>query len=670
MAKRILIEDVELGNSGEVSKDKINNNFDKVGGVLDTLDGEAVKKTDTTNVLGFSTQKVPTEYAISTVLKGYPKKEDVAIGMLNKGSVSSIANLPTNAIKGDAYLVESEGYIYQYDGTKWNKTAFTAFPSDVAINEDLQNIPPKWLVDADIIGNNTTTILSSSENADLEDFLYTTNGTKDYNSAHKSVTFKLDLRGVVSIDASLFIIGVYNGAFLNKDKVFIKPIKNTDGLGNLLVPDNAVYINLTVLPPDTVKLLYVNYNKYKQTNLDVSPKQVDGFKQLVEGNTVLLSKDNTTLNEGKIYNNYGILVDGGVHSTVEFQLDNILRLDISNYRIGVYGGAWLRQDKTSIQAFKTDGTQDLTNMIPPEKAYYIGITARTADPYKSIIAYKNSDSYTFENLVLTDKQIKSIPIGHWIGKKIVWLGTSVPYGSNTFNYESYASYAAKILGFNIVPACVPGLGIHAILENGVLKPLQYGSTCLSKAEYLANGTTIASSPLTPWMPGSENNATHPGTGYNNYYRTWENVFNAANADADLFVFDVAPNNYTSAMGTSDWDLFDYAKWEYSDGSSFADHRTTFLGALLFLMDKMYSINPNARMVFVLGSSFQYDKGKEAFNRLTEKWNIPTIDVWGKINTSPKSLLVINSKEGLDNHPSDFGHAMLGDMIANELLLIR
>lgn len=29
-----------------------------------------------------------------------------------------------------------------------------------------------------------------------------------------------------------------------------------------------------------------------------------------------------------------------------------------------------------------------------------------------------------------------------MAKKVVWLGTSVPYGQYTFNGESYASYAA------------------------------------------------------------------------------------------------------------------------------------------------------------------------------------------------------------------------------------
>lgn len=258
----------------------------------------------------------------------------------------------------------------------------------------------------------------------------------------------------------------------------------------------------------------------------------------------------------------------------------------------------------------------------------------------------------------------------WKNKKIVWIGTSVPYGSNTYNGESYASYASKKLGFTIVPAVVPGEAIHAKLDGGKLVPLDYGSTVLSKEEYIASGSRISipDAPKKPWQPGSEGNSEHPGTGYNSYYRTWENIFNEENKDADLFVFDVAPNN--TDFSTTDWDSFDKQKWKYKDGSSFASHRTTFYGALLFMMDKMYLMNPNARMIFVLSSSFVYAEAKIAFEKINAEWKIPVLDIWGKINTSPKSLIKLKSKDGTDSHPSDFAHNILGNMIVNELLLIN
>ena len=103
MAKKIKIENIELGDTGSLSREKINKNFNSLNLSIDN-------KAD---------------------------KSDVAIGMINKGSVPTIGNLPSIATKGDAYYVENEGFIYQYDGSGWNKTVFTAFPTDVAVLKDL-----------------------------------------------------------------------------------------------------------------------------------------------------------------------------------------------------------------------------------------------------------------------------------------------------------------------------------------------------------------------------------------------------------------------------------------------------------------------------------------------------------------------------------------------------
>lgn len=247
---------------------------------------------------------------------------------------------------------------------------------------------------------------------------------------------------------------------------------------------------------------------------------------------------------------------------------------------------------------------------------------------------------------------REISNNHWFGKKIGWIGTSVPFGANATN--SYAKEAADKLGFELVNMSVPGQAIHTT-SNGM--SLTYGSTVLSKAEYASQNITISNSPI-PYVPGGA---------YNSYYRTWENIFTAENADIDLWVFDVVPNN--NNFNTTDWEMFDRANWRYTDDSDFADHRSTFLGALLFLMDKMYALNPDARMVFVLGSAFSYSSGKDNLALIKNSYNIHVIDVWSKINTSPKSLLKIRSNDGTDNHPSTFGHEILGNMITNELLLI-
>lgn len=113
MAKKIKIENIELGDTGSLSREKINKNFNSLNLSIDN-------KAD---------------------------KSDVAIGMINKGSVPTIGNLPSIATKGDAYYVENEGHIYQYDGSGWNKTVFTAFLSDVAKDVDrINNVAPDKII--------------------------------------------------------------------------------------------------------------------------------------------------------------------------------------------------------------------------------------------------------------------------------------------------------------------------------------------------------------------------------------------------------------------------------------------------------------------------------------------------------------------------------------------
>lgn len=301
-----------------------------------------------------------------------------------------------------------------------------------------------------------------------------------------------------------------------------------------------------------------------------------------------------------------------------------------------------------------------------------------------LINYKDDnkkweDSYKYAQYQ-EEELSKRISNNQWYGKKICIIGTSVAHGSNA--ETAYGYIAQQRLGFNMIPAGVPGQAIHGKIvsytEDGaakkILSPLIYGSGALTKAEYSAAkavkdaglstdviGMAISESPNNP------NNWAGEDKAYNNYYRTWENLFTEDNKDVALWIYATIPNNNNYSL--DDWNNFDTSKWAYKDGTTFEDHRTTFLGAMLYLMDKMYSVQPTARMVLVIDSEFNYELGKNNFKLLSETYNIPIIDLWSKINTSPKSLLQLKSFNGTNSHPSTFGHEIMGNMFTNELLLI-
>ena len=261
-----------------------------------------------------------------------------------------------------------------------------------------------------------------------------------------------------------------------------------------------------------------------------------------------------------------------------------------------------------------------------------------------------------EEKISVKEKIKEISFSsgknRFYGKKIGVVGTSVCFGVNS--EKSYVDEACKILGAELCQFSVPGQAIQTGNDGGVY---QYGSTTLSKAEYSSKGWNLPSSPIPYKVNGN----------YNDYYRTWENIFTEENADIYLWIFATSPNN--GNFDITDLDNFNTDSWSYKDGSSFESHRKSFVGAMLFLMDKMYSINPFARMVLVLDSSFSYVGGKAVFKSLQDKWKIPVVDIWGKMNTSPKSLEKLKSNGGTDQHPSTFAHDIMGSILSNELLLI-
>lgn len=146
MAKRIILKKIYLGQKGDNFTESLNDNYNNLNKAISDLDGENVKNKNVTQTLGFSQTNVPSEYAVykevnslQEQLDNKADKGDVSLGLINKGTVAKLSNLPrpSYATKGDAYYVESEGFIYQYDGKDWNPTIFTAFPSNVVIASDI-----------------------------------------------------------------------------------------------------------------------------------------------------------------------------------------------------------------------------------------------------------------------------------------------------------------------------------------------------------------------------------------------------------------------------------------------------------------------------------------------------------------------------------------------------
>lgn len=436
----------------------------------------------------------------------------------------------------------------------------------------------------------------------------------------------------------------------NVVQMFGKHTANTSVSETVVVPTKATQIVVNGRASDLPKIhnvVAIDSEALLKDIRNIAPSRLAGYEQ--SGTTskeIVLSAENTTLLTG-LYDSNGIFNNNSTYYSVVYPItEEWVSVDLSKYVVGVLGGAFLDVNKNWLMSFSTEPTADKVKTIP-NGACYIAITTYANNPYKTITA--NISTYKLKGLDVGDaERVKNL----WKDKKIVWIGTSVPFGAGA--ETSYAVECAKHLDFELVNCSVPSLAIHTDKDG---KALYGGSLVLSKAEYEEQGIAIASTPLSFVAGGS----------YNNYYTTWENVFCKENSEADLYVFDIVPNNTNFA--TTDWEAFDFDNWCYKDGSGFEEHRTTFLGAVLFLMDKMYAINENARMAFVIGSSFTYASGKNALQIVKDKWKIPVIDVWGDINTSPKSKRKIFSNNGTDPHPSTLAHKIMGQMLVGRFLTI-
>lgn len=97
-----------------------------------------------TNPNGVDVAGVKTGRTVKVSLDTMATKDDInilAIGMIFKPSVPTFSALATTyptPEKGWAAIVEDEGFIYQFDGTNWNNTGLTAFPTDVATQDELE----------------------------------------------------------------------------------------------------------------------------------------------------------------------------------------------------------------------------------------------------------------------------------------------------------------------------------------------------------------------------------------------------------------------------------------------------------------------------------------------------------------------------------------------------
>lgn len=234
-------------------------------------------------------------------------------------------------------------------------------------------------------------------------------------------------------------------------------------------------------------------------------------------------------------------------------------------------------------------------------------------------------------------------------KKILWLGTSIPAGSlsnaSIGGYTGpnrYPSMVAWMLGANVVNQALGSsaarAGVFAYKNAAGGDPLGWTSlgwdglwrslshTLAEKNELIANWETKWRDLLSgAGKPVSLDAATQANWRASSYETKL-----IPNLDADVFVFDHGHNDAAFAPGgTSGNELMDRVNADIATRD-----RTTFHGAINYLIDLILASNPRAQIVFC----GHYENGRkaqvsQAQAALAEFWDFPLIETWKRAGFS-------------------------------------
>lgn len=547
------------------------------------------------------------------------------------------------------YVITNDNLTVLYwDGAKWTITGLDISSATKEKRERLKSIvklPPSGA--SAIIEDDKVNLLRNTSFTNGV-FLNRNTGLEE-KSDNLSYSDYIDVSNISLLQVSS---ASYNGGcFYDENKVFISGYGISD-LGyshgqvqNLIaeVPSNAKYVRINVgigerlrniayaidynLSPSKVKYpwLYISVPKKLLTHIGIS------YGYMLDDGSIKA----TPLSEGNFITKYDVTKIKSVFIS--------LSEDIPYETVPRRCVLWIvdKSNKPILMSTVNAPRSVLNN-------YYLTIPKNGEQLW---VQSKNPEVYTSVDVVPAIKEIreniaelqnnKVRTINPWAGKKIIWLGTSNPYGAGADSSSTtYPMLIGKKLGATVINTSRPGMSIATTAD---FKRLYQGSLSLTIAELQSEGAAI-----TP-------------------YQSYENAM--LGQDGDLYVFDCE-------LDGSNFDLpglknFNVDKWAYDDGSSFESHRNTYVGALLFLLDKLWTEKPSAKVVFVSEYMDQYRFGGK-YNGLTaskavaEKLKIPLLNVTDKLYCNPLNASVYVNARQL----TQAAHDRIANILATELLSIN
>ena len=347
--------------------------------------------------------------------------------------------------------------------------------------------------------------------------------------------------------------------------------------------------------------------------------------------------------------------------SLEDHLIALLPLDINHVESGYYSNATKNTSSTWKSNYYDLSNVNFVKLVCNTNQYINEYTFLdgngTPVKYKQATATSQTNEYEFDcsayaTLVMAEKDecvsyvfayqnsAKHIPVrndSNWVGKKIVWFGTSIPAGGylGLLDPQSYPNILGKMLGCNMFNEAVGSSTVHCKINGFITEQNPYGympnfqssSRCLSNdltdMEYII--TNYNSGIFTSQVPETMTEALAEQIRDCSWERKLNKYLGIGNR-ADLYVFDVGYNDIKTLE----------SQYDPSDPTD----RHTFTGAMNFLLEKIFADNPRAKVVMMGHYENQTENGVSVTNlqkTYAGMWLLDLYPLWEKTGFSQQII---------------------------------
>lgn len=346
-----------------------------------------------------------------------------------------------------------------------------------------------------------------------------------------------------------------------------------------------------------------------------------------------------------IWNNgdYSATSGSSTYCTEPFSVDRLKKIYISgrfyNHVIGAFYGETSQTSNAVgvIQDVESDSDRTLTDyeVEVPSGAKYCRICT---------YVYNNASAKYPEGIKIKDYIYSecdrtyndSISYSKLKGKKVVWFGTSIPAGGVSGNYPKIL---ADRLGFTVYNEAIGSSACRAGCHSKITDsdPLGWIGTAFQNIAYSLSGSLeekeeiITNYSKYGW-DATLNDIDKEYIRNCSYERKLDKYLSGGSVGrVDLYVFDHGFNDALFHNETID-ELETIPTDKYD--------RTYFIGAMNFLINRILTDNPKAKIVFIQHYQTDWSASSHvvpAQKLLAQYWNFPSLEVWKDIGWTEKTI---------------------------------